>query len=57
MTSDPILREIRETRQRISAECGHDPRRLLEYYMKLQEQHRDRLAVDSEAEQQDRDRE
>lgn len=40
---DPVIDEIREIRHRISAEFDHDPRRLTEYYMQLQEQHRDRL--------------
>ena len=44
--SDPVINEIREVRRQISARVGHDPVRLVEYYMKLQEQYRDRL-VDS----------
>jgi len=41
--SDPVLDEIRRVRHEISAEVGHDPDRLVEYYMRLQEQHGDRL--------------
>jgi hypothetical protein len=41
--SDPVIDEIREIRQRISARFGHDPARLVAYYMKLQERHQDRL--------------
>ena len=40
---DPVIDEIREVRHRISERFGHDPERLVAYYMKLQEQYRDRL--------------
>jgi len=40
---DPVIEEIREVRRRISARFDHDPKRLLEYYMRLQEEHRDRF--------------
>ncbi len=40
---DPVIDEIREIRHRISARFGHDPAKLVAYYIKLQEQHRDRL--------------
>ena len=43
MTADPIIDEIRAVRHRISEEFGHDPKKLCEHYMQLQEQHRDRL--------------
>ena len=36
--SDSPLAWIREVRHRISEECGHDPKRLVERYMKLQEE-------------------
>lgn len=41
--SDPVIDEIREVRHRISEQFGHDPARLVAYYMELQERHRDRL--------------
>ncbi len=41
--SDPVIDEVREIRHRISESCGHDPKKLVAYYMKLQEQYRDRL--------------
>jgi len=50
MEPDPTLQRIREVRHRISEECGHDPKRLIEYYMNLQEQYRDRLVSSSERE-------
>ena len=43
MEDDPIIDEIRRVRHRISEECGHDPKTLVEYFMKLQERHKDRL--------------
>jgi hypothetical protein len=43
MQPDSPLERIRKARCQISEECGHDPKRLVEYYMKLQERHRDRL--------------
>ncbi len=41
--SDPVIDEIRSVRQRISAGFDNDPSRLVAYYMKLQEQHAERL--------------
>ena len=41
--NDPTLDRIRRVRHEISAEFGHDPYKLVEYYIGLQEQHRDRL--------------
>jgi hypothetical protein len=44
MNPDPTIARIREARHRISERCGHDPKRLVEYYMKLQEErYADRL--------------
>lgn len=43
MKDDPVIARIREVRHRISAACGHDPKRLVEYYMKLQREHPERL--------------
>lgn len=44
MSPDPTIARIREARHRISEQCGHDPKRLVEYYMKLQkEKYADRL--------------
>lgn len=41
--SDPTLDRIRQVRHEISAEFDHDPQKLVEYYMRLQERHGDRL--------------
>ena len=35
MRPDPEIEEIRAVRHRISAECGHDPKRVLERYRKV----------------------
>lgn len=43
MKSDPVIDEVREVRHRISARFGHDPSRLVAYYMDLQKQFEDRL--------------
>lgn len=40
---DPVIDEVREIRHRISARVHHDPTKLVEYYMELQEQYGDRL--------------
>lgn len=40
---DPVVEEVREPRRRASLACGHDPARLVEYYMRLQERYKDRL--------------
>jgi hypothetical protein len=47
--SDPVIDEVREIRQRISARFGHDPVRLVAYYMELQDRHRNRLIDCSKA--------
>ena len=43
MEPDSPLVRVRKARCQISEECGNDPKRLVEYFMKLQERHRDRL--------------
>lgn len=41
--SGPVIDEVRQVRHRISERCGHDPERLVAYYMELQQRFRDRL--------------
>ena len=36
MQDDPAIERIRVVRHRISEECGHDPQKLVAYYMKRQ---------------------
>lgn len=43
MNDEPTLTRIRKARQRISEKCGHDPEKLVEYYIELQKQYQDRL--------------
>lgn len=39
----PILDEIRRVRHEMSAEIGHDPRRIVDYYAELSAKYSDRL--------------
>ena len=41
--NDPVIDEVRAVRRRISELCGHDPDRLVAYYMELQQKFADRL--------------
>jgi hypothetical protein len=43
MKRDPAIEAVRAVRHMISARCGHDPKRLLQYYLQRQEKARDRL--------------
>jgi|HubBroStandDraft_2_1064218.scaffolds.fasta_scaffold169341_3 hypothetical protein len=36
MKTDPAIDEIREVRRKISAEFGHDPRRLMAHYVEYE---------------------
>ncbi len=45
MKNDPTIARIRKARHEISAAVGHDPKRLVDYYVRLQERHRDRLVA------------
>jgi len=49
---DEEIDRIREVRHRISEQFGHDPYRLVAYYMELQKEHPEKLvpAPDSEVE-------
>jgi hypothetical protein len=47
---DPTITRIREARHRISEECGHDPQRIVEYYVKLQKKYQARITNDTEEE-------
>jgi hypothetical protein len=40
---DPVLEEVRQVRREISARFGHDPARVVEYYLQLQERYAERL--------------
>ncbi len=44
---DPTIARIRETRHRISERFGHDPQKLVAYYIELQKEYQDRLLDDT----------
>ncbi len=39
LKDDPAIKRIREARHRISKEHGHDPQKLVNYYIELQKQY------------------
>jgi hypothetical protein len=39
MDKDEVLAQIRATRHRISEEHGHDPQKLVDYYIEFQKQY------------------
>lgn len=43
MTENPTIARVRKARHEISRRHGHDTRRLVEHYMKYQQQFADRL--------------
>jgi hypothetical protein len=43
MQDDPAMAHVREVRHRISQQNAHDPKKLVEYYIRLQEKYKDRL--------------
>jgi len=43
MKTDPTVDRIRQIRHEISEECDHDPKKLIEYYMKYQKKYKGRL--------------
>lgn len=47
-TKDPALEAIRRVRREISEEMEHDPRRLLDYYRRLEAEYADRLVHSTE---------
>jgi hypothetical protein len=47
---DPAIERVRQVRQQISQEHGHDPRRLVEHYIELQKKHQGRLLKRTEEE-------
>lgn len=38
MKADPVIDEIRKVRDEISRECGYEPRKLVNYYKRLQKE-------------------
>lgn len=50
--SDPTIDEIRKIRHQISKRFNHDPERIIEYYIKLQQKYQNRL-IDLSEQQED----
>jgi hypothetical protein len=42
-SDDAVITRIREARHQISEEHGHNPRKLVAYYIQLQKRHKERL--------------
>lgn len=43
---DPAIEQIRDVRHRISAEFGHDTKRLIDHYRELEKKYADRLIME-----------
>lgn len=43
MKDDPVIKRVRSVRHAISQEQGHDPQKLVAYYIEKQQAHQDRL--------------
>jgi hypothetical protein len=44
MKPDPVIEEIRQARREMSAECGHDPKRLLQYLRRQEREFQPQIA-------------
>lgn len=42
MKDDPAIKRVRDARHEISAECDHDPQKLLAYYLKRKQERQER---------------
>lgn len=47
MKDDPVITAIREVRHEISVQIEHDPKKLVAYYQKLQNRHRERIITET----------
>lgn len=52
---DPAIEEVREVRRTISRRFGHDPTRIVEYYLRLQERYRERFVKERPRREEDQD--
>jgi len=50
LKDDPTITRIRKSRRRISEKCGHNPQKVVEYYIELQKRYQHRFLVESEQE-------
>ena len=46
LNPDPAIERIREVRHQISEKHGHDPQKLVSYYIELQKQYQSRSLCD-----------
>jgi hypothetical protein len=53
LKDDPVIDQIRAARSLISARFNHDPKRIVEYYIKFQEKYKKRLVNLAEFEKAD----
>jgi hypothetical protein len=53
LKDDPVIDQIRAARSLISARFNHDPKRIVEYYIKFQEKYKKRLVNLAEFEEAD----
>ncbi|GEM_PF-2071300 len=53
LKDDPVIDQIRAARSLISARFNHDPKRIVEYYIKFQERYKNRLVNLAEFEKAD----
>lgn len=51
---DPVVERVRAARRKILADCGHDPKALLEWAKKIEAQHPDRVCGYQRQRRQDR---
>ncbi len=50
LKDDVAIERVREVRHRISAEHGHDPKKLVDHYIELQKKYKNRLERNSKHE-------
>lgn len=43
MLDDPVIQLVRKARHAISARHGHDPFKIVQYYIQRQQTHKDRI--------------
>lgn len=43
LKSDPTIDEIRRTRNHLSEECEHNPKKMVERYIQIQQKYKSRL--------------
>ncbi|HEV7644589.1 MAG TPA: hypothetical protein VGO50_11645 [Pyrinomonadaceae bacterium] len=55
MKSDKAIEEIRKVRKEISAEFDNDPKKLIEHYIELQDQYKERLIKKQTSEKEEGD--